>query len=111
MDNAKLEALIEEATAACYDEEEAFWALFSTLLGRISYPLEARVGGEAATLVGLDEPGSDLEQGVMARIQKGGQESTVALADVEAVGPEAGGPDPASGDWLAAYRHWLGERG
>jgi hypothetical protein len=106
MDNAKLEALIEEATAACYDEEEAFWALFSTLLGRISYPLEARVRGEAVTLVGLDEPGSGLDKGVMARIQKGGQESTVALVDVEAVSP-----DPASGDWLAAYRYWLGTRG
>jgi hypothetical protein len=74
MDEAKLEALLEEATAHCYDEEDEFWAVFSALLGRVSYPLQARMQGEAVTLVGLDGDASDLEVGVMACVQEGDRE-------------------------------------
>ncbi|MFQ6100215.1 MAG: calcium-binding protein [Anaerolineae bacterium] len=102
MDEAKLKALLEEATTHCYDDEEAFWGMFCTLQMRLSFPLQASVGGETATLVGVDEPSSGLEQGVMVRIQKEGQEKTVALTDLEPVDP-----DPASGEWLAVYRYWL----
>ena len=42
----------------------------------------------------------------MARIEKGGQEGSVALADLEAVDP-----DPASAEWLAVYQYWLGKKG
>lgn len=102
MDEAKLEALLAEATTHCYDEEESFWGLFCALQMRLSFPLQASVGGEAATLVGLDEPSSGLEQGVMVRVQKGGQEETIALAELEVLDA-----DPASGEWLAAYWYWL----
>jgi len=104
MDEARLEALIEEATAHCYDEEEAFWGVFSALVGRVSFPLQARVRGETATLVGLDGHTSDPGVGVVARVQKGGQEETVPLVEVEVVDA-----DPASAEWLAAYRYWLGK--
>ena len=57
------------------------------------------------TLVGMDGHTSAPEVGVMARVQKGGQEESVALAALEAVGP-----DPASAEWLATYRFWLGKR-
>ena len=45
------------------------------------------------------------EVGVMARVEKGGQEESVALADLEPLDP-----DPASAEWLATYRFWLGKR-
>jgi len=106
MDEAKLKALLAEATMHCYDEDESFWGLFCTLQMRLSFPLRASVGGETATLVGLDEPSSGLEQGVMVRVQKGGQEGAVALAGLEVLGP-----DPASGEWLAVYRYWLDKVG
>jgi hypothetical protein len=106
MDDTKLEALLAEATAHCYDEEEEFWGLCETLMVRLSFPLEARMGGEAVTIVGLDDQQSDLQEGVIARVRKGDQEQTAALADLEIVSP-----DPVSADWLAAYRYWLGKRG
>ena len=105
MDEAKLEALLAEATAHCYDEEDEFWGVFSALVGRVSFPLQATVGGETVTLVGMDGHTSAPEVGVMARVQKGGQEESVALADLEAVDP-----DPASAEWLATYRYWLSKR-
>ncbi len=106
MDEAKLKALLAEATTHCYDEEEEFWGLFCTLQMRLSLPLQASVGGETATLVGLDEPGSGLEQGVMVRVRRGDQEEAVAFTELEVLDA-----DPASGEWLAVYRYWLGKVG
>jgi hypothetical protein len=105
MDEAKLKALLEEATAHCYDEEDEFWGMFSALVGRVSFPLQATMRGETVTLVGMDGHTSALEVGVMARVQKGDQEESVALADLEAVDP-----DPASAEWLATYQYWLRKR-
>ncbi len=106
MDEGKLQALLEEATAHSYDEEDEFWAVFSTLVGRVAYPIPAQVGGEAVTLVGVDGPTSNVDVGVMARVEKGGGEETVPLADVDPVGT-----DPESAEWLAVYRYWWGQQG
>ena len=106
MDEVRLEAMLKEATAHCYDAEEEFWAMFSTLLGRVSLPLQARVGGEAVTFVGLDGPASDPEVGIMAIVRRGDQETSVALGEVEVVEP-----DRASVEWLAVYRYWRGKAG
>ena len=106
MDEAQLEALLNEATAHSYDEEDEFWGVFSALMGRISYPLEAQVGGQAVTLIGLDGPGSNLEMGIVAQVEKGGAQETVPLSELEAVDP-----DPDSAAWLAVYKYWRAKRG
>lgn len=101
MDESKLKTLLEEAIAHCYDEEDEFWGIFSALVGRISFPLQTTIHGEAVTLVGMDGHTSAPEAGVMARIEKSGQEESVALADLEAADPNAAGAE-----WLAVYRFW-----
>jgi hypothetical protein len=106
MDKARLEAMLEEATAHCYDEEEVFWAVFSALMGRVSLPLQARVGGEAVTFIGLDGPASDPEAGIMAIVRRGDQEESVTLGQVEVVEP-----DRMSAEWLAVYRYWREKAG
>ncbi len=103
MDEAKLAALLADATAHCYDEEDRFWGVFSALVGGISFPLQATVQEEGVTLVRLDGHNSAPEVGVMVIVDKGTEE-TVALADVEAIDP-----DPASTEWVAAYRYWLSQ--
>lgn len=105
MDETRLKSLLEEATAHCYDEEDEFWGVFSALMGRISFPLQARVAGEGVTLVRMDGHTSTPEVGVMACVQKGDHEEAVALADLEVVDP-----DPASAEWLAVYRYWLDKK-
>jgi len=104
MDKTRLEALLEEATVDCYNDDEAFWGMFYTLEEKISFPLQARVLGETVSLVGLDDHRSGLRRGIMARVRKGDQEYTVALSELEVLDP-----DPVSAEWLAAYRYWLGE--
>ena len=106
MDEAKLKALLAEATAHCFDEEDEFWGMFSALVRGLSFPLQATVSGEAVTLTGLDGHTSDLEAGVMAQAQMGDQEKSVHLGEVELVDADA-----ASGEWLAAYKLWASKRG
>jgi hypothetical protein len=105
MDKAKLEALLAEATAHCFDEEDEFWGMFSALVRGLSFPLPATVSGEAATLIGLDGHTSDLQSGVMAQAQMGDQEKSVHLSEVELVNADA-----TSTEWLAAYKLWVGKR-
>jgi hypothetical protein len=102
MDEAKLKALLAEATAHCFDEEDEFWGMFSALVRGLSFPLQATVSGEAVTLTGLDGHTSDLQAGVMAQAQLGDAERSVPLAEVEPVDA-----DPGSTEWLAAYRYWF----
>ena len=106
MNEAQLEALLNEATAHSYDEEDEFWGVFSALMGRISYPLQAQVGGDAVTLIGLDGPSSNLETGIVAQVEMEGAQETVPLSELEAVDP-----DPDSAAWLAMYKYWRAKRG
>lgn len=101
---ASVEALIEEATANCYDEEEQFWGVFYTLDARLTFPLQARALGEAVTVVGLDDGRSGLRRGIIARVRKGDREFTAALSELEIAKP-----NPVSAEWRDAYRYWLGE--
>jgi hypothetical protein len=105
MDETRFRSLLEEAIAHCYDEEDEFWAVFSALVGRVAYPLPVTVGGAPAALVGVDGPTSSLDVGIMARVEKGGAEETVPLADVEI---ETGDLDSIA--WLATYRYWWAKR-
>ena len=101
MDEKKLEALITEATAHCYDAEDEFWGVFSGLISHVTFPVPARASGEEVTLVSLDGPTSSPEAGVMVRIQAGGGERVIPLVQVEPVAPA-----DTSGQWLEAYRYW-----
>ena len=105
MDEAKIEAILEKATAHCFDDEDELWAVFAGLLKGLSLPLQGLVHGESVTLIELDGRTSDLRVGVMARVRQAEQERSVALADLEPVDP-----DPSSAQWLAAYRHWMAGR-
>jgi hypothetical protein len=106
MDEARLKALLAEATAHCFDEEDEFWGMFSALVRGLSFPLQATVSGEAVTLTGLDGHTSDLETGVMAQAKMGDQETSIPLGEVDLVDADA-----TSAEWLAAYRLWMSRRG
>lgn len=103
MDEDKLNALLEEATVDCYDEEEEFAGILCTLDERLSFPLQAIALGEPVEVVALDESRSSLRRGVIARVRKDDHEYLMALAELEFVDP-----DSTSAEWLAAYRYWLG---
>ena len=101
MDEKRLEALLEQATVDCYDEEEAFYGVLSTLDYSLNFPLQAEVLGEQVEVIGLDDRRSSLRKGIVARVRKGGREYSVGLADLNFIAP-----DPVSAEWLAMYRYW-----
>jgi hypothetical protein len=98
-----LRDLLQEVTADCHDEDEQFWALFYALAEEgLNFPLQAKALGEVVELVDLDGANSSLRRGITALVRKGGQDHSVALAELELVDA-----DPASTEWLEVYRFWL----
>ena len=104
MDQKRLAELFEEATVDCYDEEEEFWGVFTTLDDRLEFPLQAKALGNVAEVVGVDANRSSLRRGILASVRQGKQEYLIDLAELELIDP-----DPASAEWLAMYWYWLGD--
>ena len=104
MDQKRLAELLEEATVDCYDEEEEFSGVFATLEDNLGFPLQAKAMGNVVEAVGLDGNQSSLRRGILAIVRQGEQEYRVGLSELEFIDP-----DPASAEWLAMYRYWLGE--
>lgn len=104
MDQKRLAELLEEATVDCYDEEEEFWGVFTTLDDNLEFPLQARALGNVVEVVGLDGNRSNLRRGILAIVRQGEQEYPIGLAELDLIDP-----DPAGAEWLAMYRYWLGE--
>jgi hypothetical protein len=59
--------------------------------------------GEQVEVLGIDESRSDLRRGIVARVRKGRHEYRVGLSELKFVEL-----DPASAEWLAMYKYWLG---
>ncbi len=87
----------------CYDDEEAFWGVFSSLDDSLGFPLSAHALGEAVTVTSLDGSKSGLRRGVMAQVRKGQRFYTLSLTSLKFTDP-----DPVSAKWLAVYAYWLG---
>jgi hypothetical protein len=103
MDETRLEALLEQATVDCYDEEEEFSGVLCTLDDNLSFPLQAEAMGEPVEVIGLDDRRSSLRRGIVAVVRRGGREYAVGLAELNFISP-----DPTSAEWLAMYRYWAG---
>lgn len=97
----RLDALIEGLTIDAYGDDEQ-------LSGLLVGADEALVGGERASLVGVDvevmavDAGPDVRTGLLARVRRDGRTYDVALADLTF--------EPGSDLGLvgAAYRRWQG---
>ena len=102
---SRIQALLEEATVDCYDDEEEFWGVFYALEEHLNFPLRAEALGDVVEVVGLDEERSGQRRGILACVRKGEREYPLALAELE-----FRDLDPVSAEWLEVYRYWLGER-
>ncbi|HZD67513.1 MAG TPA: calcium-binding protein [Actinomycetes bacterium] len=97
----ELDALIEEITIDCYNEDEELSGFLTYLEEALEQPVEATVIGVPATLVGVDSADGPL-RGLVAQCQRDGDDYQISLLDV--VAPEG------TKVWrvLAAYLHWAG---
>lgn len=99
-----MDELLEEAIVDCYDEEEQFSGVFTTLDDNLKIPLQAKAMGNGVEVVGLDSNRSSTRRGIVAIVHRNEQEHRVSLFELEFIDP-----DPTSAEWLAMYRYWLGE--
>jgi phosphohistidine swiveling domain-containing protein len=97
LSEAELNAMIEEATVDCNDEEEALTG-FATLVGEnLGVPFETTVLGVTVTVTGVTQTSHSL----VADCARGRHRQAIHVLDLPL--PE---PPPKGAEWIAAYRRW-----
>jgi hypothetical protein len=96
---ADLEALIEQATVDCYNEEEQVTGLFTMLEEHLALPLQTSVLGMTVTVARVDLTDSNQ---IAAICHRDGLRQTIPILDLALPAPA---PDGA--EWIEAYRRWL----
>jgi Calcium binding len=98
--NARLEAMVEEATVDCYNEEEQATGLFTMIEENLTVPFETRVLGVSVTVTSVDL--TDSIQ-IVATCCRDGLRQAIPILDLPLPTPP-----PAGTDWIEAYRRWQG---
>lgn len=97
---AQLDAMVEEATVDCYNEDEQVTGLFTMIEDNLAVPFETLVLGVNVTVASVDLTESGQIVAICAR-----DESRQAIPILDLRLPT---PPPAGSEWIEAYRHWLG---
>jgi Calcium binding len=99
-DKARLDAMVEEATVDCYNEEEQATGLFTMIEEHLALPFETTVLGVPVTVKGVDmKPDGQ----IVAICVRGRVRQAIRILDLP-----LSTPAPDGAEWIAAYRHWLG---
>ena len=98
---AGLEAMVEEATVDCYNESEQVTGLFTMIEENLVVPFETTVLGAPVTVERVDLNHRDQIVAICAR---GRDRQAIPILDLPLPSPL-----PAGAEWIAAYRHWVGE--
>lgn len=98
---AKLEAMVEEATVDCYNESEQVTGLFTMTEENLQLPFETTVLGVPVTVARVDLNHRDEIVAICAR---GRARQAIPILDLPLPSPP-----PTGAEWIAAYRHWVGE--
>jgi calcium binding protein len=97
--SAHLDALIEEATVDCYDEEEQATGFFTAIEDNLALPFTTRILGVDASVTAVE---MDDYCRLKAICECNGEQLRVDLIDLPLPSPP-----PSGAEWIAAYRHWL----
>ena len=97
---AEVDALIEEATVDCYNEEEQITGLFTMLEDNLALPFETSVLGMPVTVAKVDLTVNDE---IVAICRRDGHKQAIPILDLPLPAPA---PDGA--EWIEAYRRWHG---
>ena len=94
---AELDEVLADATVDCYNEDEEFSGVLTTLEDNLPFPFEAKV-----QVVGIDERRSEPGRGIIAKVRKGKKEYGAALSELET-------PENFEGrKWLEMFEYWGG---
>jgi calcium binding protein len=97
LSRARLDALVEEATVDCYNEDEQLTGLFTMIDENLAVPFTTRVLGVEVTVRRVDLVGSE----VMAVCHRGRTRQLIGLLDLPL--PD---PPPEGVECIEAYRYW-----
>ena len=97
LSEAELNAMIEEATVDCNDEEEALTGFATLVEENLEVPFEITVLGVTVTVTGVNQT----SHGLVADCARGRHRQAIHVVDLPL--PE---PPPKGAEWIAAYRHW-----
>jgi hypothetical protein len=99
LNEAELDALIDEATVDAYSEDEQL-AGFAVMIGdNLAVPFETTVLGVTVTVEEVDQTGSD----IVAICVRSKHRQAIPILDLPL--PD---PPPRGAEWIAAYSHWAG---
>lgn len=96
---AALEAMIEEATADAYGDDEQLTGLFTMIEEHLAVPFTTTVLGVEVTVRTIDLTANT----IVALCARGHHRQRIGLLDLPLPTPP---PDGAG--WIDAYRHWAG---
>jgi hypothetical protein len=97
LSDAELNAMIEEATVDCNDEEEALTGFAALVEENLEVPFETTVLGVTVTVTGV----THTSHGLVADCARGRHRQAIHLLDLSL--PQ---PPPKGAEWIAAYRRW-----
>ena len=98
LSNAELDALVEEATADCYNPSEQATGLFTMIDENLTLPFQSEVLGVSVTVDELDITDRDE---VVVRCRRGSEREWLSVLNVPL--PD---PPPDGWRWVEAYRYW-----
>ncbi len=96
---AKLDAMVEEATVDCYNDDEEATGLFTMIEENLALPFETEVLGVPVTVKKVAQSG---RLGIVAICEREGIRQAISVLDLLLPSPA-----PAGADWIEAYRHWV----
>ena len=93
----QLDALVEQATVDCYNDEEQLTGLYTMIEDNLACPFTTRILGVDVTVDSVDLRGND----IVAICKRGGVRQVIPILELPLPSPA---PDGA--EWIEAYRHW-----
>jgi hypothetical protein len=97
---AHLEALIAEATADCYNEDEQVTGFLTMIGDDLAVPFTTWVLGVEATVEGVDVTAAGEIVAICSREEL---RQTIPILDLPLPAPA-----PEGAEWIDAYRRWRG---
>lgn len=98
-DPERLDALIEEATIDCYNEDEQHSGLLTMIEDEVVFPFEAKVMGDVVRITGMQWP--DHGYGLQFTCEKHGATYEIDAGSIAWVEPL-----PEGFEWIEAYLSW-----
>jgi len=96
---AQLDAMVDEATVDCYNEDEQVGGLFNMIEDRLAVPFETLLLGVEVTVASVNMADSGQ---IVAICSRGGMRQAISILDLPLPTPP-----PEGAEWIEAYRCWL----